>query len=54
MQKTNDIVTCVATLTAKEDQAVELCAALEALIQPTRSEHGCLSYELYQSIRDFK
>jgi len=50
MQKTNDIVTCVATLTAKENQAAKLCAALEILLEPTRSEHGCLSYELYQNL----
>ena len=43
---------CVARLAAKENKATKLCTALEALLEPTRSEYGCLSYELYQNISD--
>ena len=39
----------VAHLVANPDKIDELCDALAALIEPTRAEEGCLSYELLQS-----
>lgn len=43
-------ITCIAAFTAKPDQIDNLKAALLALIEPTRSEEGCISYALHQAI----
>ncbi len=42
----------VAHLTARPDKIEETRAALLALIEPTRAEKGCLSYELAQNNGD--
>jgi quinol monooxygenase YgiN len=39
----------VAILEAKPGSETEVQAALEALVTPTRSEPGCISYDLYVS-----
>lgn len=44
-----ETITCVASFTAKNDQIENLKNALIALLEPTRNEHGCISYELHQS-----
>jgi quinol monooxygenase YgiN len=42
----------VAHLRAKSDKIEETKAALKSLIQPTRSETGCIVYELMQNDAD--
>ena|SRR5215217_8992842 len=42
----------VARLTAKPDKVAEMRAALEACIDPTRAEDGCILYELMQNNAD--
>ena len=39
----------VAVLPAKPGQEETVRAALTALVEPTRAEEGCLSYDLYES-----
>lgn len=45
-----ETITCIASFTAKTDQIENLKNALIALLEPTRSEPGCVSYVLHQSI----
>lgn len=45
-------VTVVARLKAKAGQEESLQAALEALIEPTRAESGCVNYDLHRSRED--
>ena len=45
-------VRVVAHLTAKPDKVAEMRAALEACIEPTRAEEGCILYELMQNNAD--
>lgn len=42
----------VAVLKAKPGSEAVLQAALAELVQPTRAESGCLSYELFSSLSD--
>lgn len=42
-------VRVVAHLTAKQNKIEETRVALEALIEPTRAEDGCIVYELMQN-----
>jgi quinol monooxygenase YgiN len=42
----------VARITALPDKVDEVRSLLEKLIEPTRSEAGCLSYELLQNKND--
>lgn len=44
-----DLVTVVATLKAKAGKEDELRAGLSALVEPTRSEDGNISYDLHES-----
>lgn len=46
------MIRVVAHLTSKPETIDETRAALEALIEPTRSEPGCFSYELMQNNDD--
>jgi quinol monooxygenase YgiN len=39
----------VARFLAKEDKVEELKAALESLVEPTRKEEGCISYQIFQN-----
>ena len=45
-------LTVVAVLTAKPGSEAVLQNALESLVEPTRAEEGCLSYELHHSVTD--
>jgi quinol monooxygenase YgiN len=45
-------VRVVARITGQPDKVQELKQVLLALINPTRAEDGCVSYELYQSDTD--
>lgn len=42
-------VTVVATIKAKAGTEATIRKAVEAVIAPTRSEPGCINYDLYQS-----
>ena len=42
----NTEINCIARFVAKEDSVEQLKAALIALLEPTRSEEGCISYRL--------
>jgi len=42
----------VAVIVAKPGSEATVGAALAALVEPTRAEEGCLSYELYESEAD--
>lgn len=46
------MIRVVAHLTSKPETIDETRAALEALIEPTRSEPGCIYYELMQNNDD--
>lgn len=39
----------VATIPAKPEAAVRVRAALQVLVEATRAEEGCLSYDLFES-----
>lgn len=45
-------VTIIATLKAKPGRSEELGKRLLALVQPTRAEAGCISYDLHRSTED--
>ena len=47
-----DTVRIVATMNAAEGKADELRAVLESLVEPSRSEPGCLQYELLANLDD--
>jgi len=49
---TTETIRVVARLTAKPNRIHETRVALEALIEPTRAEAGCLVYELMQNNAD--
>lgn len=46
------IITVVATFHARPGKQAELKKALTGLIAPTRTEEGCLNYDLHQSLED--
>jgi len=41
-------VKLLAEITAKPGKETELAAALQALVEPSRHDEGCLQYNLYQ------
>ena len=45
----DEIVTVVATFQARPGKEAELRAALIGLVAPTRTETGCINYDLHQS-----
>lgn len=45
-------VTVVATVHAKAGREEEMKRELLALIEPTRSESGCINYDLHQAVDD--
>lgn len=47
-----DRVTVVARIKAREGMEEQLREETEALVQPTRSEEGCLNYDLHQGTED--
>lgn len=48
------MVKVMATLISKSDKVDDTRAALSGLVDPTRAEEGCISYELFQSDDDPK
>jgi len=46
------MIRVVARLISKPERIAETRAALEALIEPTRAEEGCILYELMQNKAD--
>ncbi len=42
-------IVCIAHLEAKEGQKDKLLQVLQSLIKPSRSEPGCMSYQLHSS-----
>ena len=48
-ESNRDLVTVIATLKAKAGKEDDLRAGLTALIEPTRTEDGNVSYNLYES-----
>jgi quinol monooxygenase YgiN len=48
----NDAVRVVARVVAKSDKVEELRALLRGLLEPTRKERGCVTYELLQNKTD--
>lgn len=47
-----DLLTVVARMRAKPGKEAELRRELEALIEPTRAEAGCVNYDLNQGADD--
>ena len=45
-------VTVVALFNAKPEKLKEARGALEALLEPTRQEQGCINYDLHQNSDD--
>ena len=45
-------VSVVATVKAKAGMEAAVKSAIEAVIAPTRSEPGCINYDLHQSVED--
>jgi quinol monooxygenase YgiN len=49
--KTDAVAICLSQMTAKEGREAQLQKALQALIEPSRQEPGCLTYELWQDLK---
>ncbi len=47
-----DLLTVIAYMKAAPGKRAELKAALEALVEPTNKEAGCVNYDLHQGIED--
>jgi len=45
----NNNVLCIAQFTAQDGKARELKKVLQALVEPTRKEVGCISYTLHEA-----
>lgn len=45
-------IVCIAHLVAKEGQAETLLNVLKGLIKPSKSEPGCVSYQLHRNIEN--
>lgn len=45
-------LTVIARMRAKPGKQAELRAALEALIEPTTKDEGCINYDLHQGVDD--
>ena len=52
MNQKNIQLVCVATFLAREGCEEQLLAELAALMPPTRSEEGCIRYELNRSMSE--
>lgn len=48
----NDAVRVVARVVARSDKVRELHALLRGLLEPTRKEQGCVTYELLENRTD--
>jgi len=48
----SETVRVVARITAQADKVQEVKSILLRLLQPTRAEEGCISYDLHQSETD--
>jgi quinol monooxygenase YgiN len=46
------MLTIIAKITAEPDHGAEIEQGLKALIPPTRTEDGCLQYDLHKSRED--
>ena len=47
-----DLLTVIASMRAKPGKEDELRAALESLVEPTKTEPGNVNYDLYQGAQD--
>jgi quinol monooxygenase YgiN len=47
-----NICICISQMTAKAGKEKELISALQALIESTRKEPGCITYELWQDVNN--
>jgi quinol monooxygenase YgiN len=47
-----DLVTVIASMKAAAGKEDELRQRLEALIEPTRQDGGCVNYDLYKAVDD--
>jgi quinol monooxygenase YgiN len=47
-----DLLTVIAFMKAAPGKEAQLRAELEALIEPTRREDGCVNYDLHQGVED--
>lgn len=47
-----DLLTVIAYMWAAPGKRDELRAELEALVEPTLAEKGCINYDLHQSLED--
>lgn len=47
-----DLLTVIAYMRAAPGKRDDLRQALEALLEPTSTEKGCINYDLHQSIQD--
>lgn len=45
-------IVLVASMRAKDGKQDELRAALQSLLEPTRAESGCVTYNLHQGLED--
>jgi quinol monooxygenase YgiN len=50
----NEEITCIAQFMAKEEKKEQLKQSLMELLEPTRSENGCLSYTLHEDAENSK
>ena len=48
----SDAVTVVALIRAQAGQEEQLGAALQALVEPTHREDGCINYDLHRDLDD--
>jgi quinol monooxygenase YgiN len=49
---TSEALVVVATLKVKAGKGAELCKAFQELERNSRTEEGCIKYDLHQSIED--
>jgi len=47
-----DLLTVIASMRAKAGKEDELRAALESLVEPTKTEPGNVNYDLHQGVQD--
>jgi quinol monooxygenase YgiN len=45
-------VRVIARIQAKPDKVAEVSRLLQSLVEPTRKEAGCITYELFQNLKD--
>ncbi|HMT07781.1 MAG TPA: putative quinol monooxygenase [Pyrinomonadaceae bacterium] len=48
----NNNLTLVAKLKVKDDAVEQIKAAALAIVEPSRAEAGCISYDVHQSVED--